>query len=114
MIEMNQPSMPLIERLQQRSLQIGGAVLALSLIGIFFSPAQFFRSYLFAYVFWAGLTLGCLAVTLLHHLSGGRWGAVVRRFLESSTKTFPLLALMFLPILAGMHSLYEWTDQNKI
>jgi hypothetical protein len=114
MIEVNEPSIPLIDTLQRRSMMVGLILLGISLIGIIFSPAQFFRSYLFAYVFWAGIALGCLAITLLHHLSGGRWGAVVRRFLESSTRTFPLLALLFLPVLAGMHSLYEWADQQHV
>ena len=103
-----------LDRFQKRSFLIGVAVLALSLVAAYFSPAQFFRSYLFAYVFWIGLALGSLAITLLHHLSGGRWGAVVRRVLESGTRTFPLLALLFLPLIPGMESIYIWSDQKLV
>lgn len=112
---MNDPSaMNLLERLQKRSLLVGVIVSAIALIAAFLSPAQFFRSYLFGYIFWAGLALGSLAITLLHHLSGGLWGAVIRRVLESGTRTFPLLALLFLPLIPGLGDIYIWTDQQKI
>ena len=103
-----------LDRFQKRAFLIGVVVLALSLVAAIFSPAQFFRSYLFAYTFWIGLALGSLAITLLHHLSGGRWGAVVRRVLESGTRTFPLLALLFLPLIPGIKSIYIWADEQKV
>ena len=103
-----------LDRLQKRSLLIGVIVIAVSLILAFLNPVQFFRSYLFAYVFWIGLALGSLAITLLHHLSGGRWGAVIRRVLESGTRTFPLLVLLFLPLIPGIRSLYVWSDPEKV
>jgi hypothetical protein len=103
-----------LDRFQKRSFLIGIVVIAVSLILAFLSPVQFFRSYLFAYIFWIGLALGSLAITLLHHLSGGRWGAVIRRVLESGTRTFPLLVLLFLPLIPGIRSLYLWSDQEKV
>ena len=103
-----------INQLQRRSLILGAGGLILCGIGAIFTPAQFFHSYLFAYVFWFGIALGSLAISFLHHLTGGRWGAVVRRLLESSTRTLPLLALLFLPILAGLPQLYEWTDAQRV
>ena len=103
-----------LNRLQKKSFLIGIIVIGVSLILAFLSPVQFFRSYLFAYVFWVGLALGSLAITLLHHLSGGRWGAVIRRVLESGTRTFPLLLILFLPLIPGIRSLYLWSDQEKV
>ena len=47
------------------------------------STARFHASYLFAYLFWLGLALGCFGVAMIHHLTGGRWGQPTRRFLES-------------------------------
>src|SRR5438132_9429062 len=70
---------------------------------------QLFRSYLIAYLFWFGIALGCLPLLMLHHLVGGTWGFVIRRILEAGTRTLPLMALLFLPILFGVHSLYEWS-----
>ncbi len=107
-------AMNVLERLKKGSFMVGVIVSAIALIAAFLSPAQFFRSYLFAYVFWVGLALGSLAITLLHHLSGGLWGAVIRRVLESGTRTFPLLALLFLPLIPGIGDIYIWADQQRV
>ena len=61
-----------------------------------------------AYLFWLGVSLGCLAVLMLHHLVGGSWGAMIQRILEAGTRTLPLMAILFIPILLGMGFLYEW------
>jgi hypothetical protein len=99
-----------LERFQRPALFVGVAALAACAVGGFFAPAQFFHSYLFAFLFWAGIALGCMAVTMLHHVTGGAWGLPIRRPLESGTRTLPLMALLFLPIVAGARKLYEWAD----
>jgi hypothetical protein len=108
---MNQTSYdapPELETLQRRCLRIGIGGMAVCVVGLFFSPAQFFRSYLLGYVFWTGIALGCLAIVMLHHLSGGAWGLVIRRLLESGTRTLPLMVLLFIPIALGRESIYSW------
>ena len=45
----------------------------------------FFRSYLLAILFWTGISVGCLAVLMLQHVTGGWWGLVIRRVLEAGT-----------------------------
>lgn len=70
------------------------------------------RSYLVAWCFWLGIALGSLAVVMLQYLTGGAWGLVLRRLLESCTRTLPLLALLFVPILLGLPRLYEWVESH--
>jgi len=41
-----------------------------------------------------------LAIMMLHHLSGGGWGVVLRRIFEAATRVLPLMAVLFLPVLA--------------
>ena len=65
---------------------------------------------LFAFMYWSGLTLGSLGIFLLHNVVGGKWGVVIRKFVESGTRTLPLIALLLIPIFFGMKSLYIWTD----
>src|SRR5262249_52801154 len=77
-------------------------------------PAEFFRSYLLAFMFWNGLTVGSLAVLMLQYLTGGAWGISIRRELEAATRTLPLTAIAFLPIALGMHTLYEWTHADVV
>jgi hypothetical protein len=95
-------------RFQRGALIAGAAGLGLALLGGFFSREQFFRSYLVAYCFWLGVTLGSLAIVMLQHLTGGAWGFVIRRLLESATRTLPWLALLFVPLLFGLQDLYAW------
>ncbi len=69
---------------------------------------QFLHSYLFAYFFWFGLSLGSLALGVLHYLTGGRWGHRLKRILESGMSTLPLMALLFIPIWVNLRELYPW------
>ena len=64
-----------LDRLQRTALLAGAAGLVLCGVGAFLNPAQFFRSYLLAYLFWLGLALGCLAILMVHYLAGGTWGS---------------------------------------
>ena len=101
---------PDLATLQKRALGVGlaGAV-ALALLA-FQNPEQFFRSYLLGYVFWIGLPLGSLGLLMLHHLTGGGWGFVIRRMCEASARTFLLMAVLFLPIAVGISRLYLWAQ----
>jgi len=95
-------------RLGNRSLALGGVGLVLCAVGWFTVPDVFWQSYLIAYVFLTGLTLGSLAVLMIQYLSGGAWGLVARRVLEASTRTLPLMVLLFLPIGWKVPELYAW------
>ena len=103
-----------IERVRQRSFIVGGIALLACITGGFFQSEQFFRSYLFAYLFYLGLTLGCLAMLMLQYLSGGAWGIVIRRITESATRTLPWLAALFIPILIGIPKLYIWSHADAV
>ena len=103
-----------LERYQRPAMLVGAAALAICVVGAFFTPAQFFRSYLSAFLFWMGIALGCLAVVMLHHVTGGAWGLPIRRPLESGTRTLPLMLLFFLPIVLGAGKIYEWADPAAV
>src|SRR5437870_57663 len=82
--------------------------------GHFFDRQQFFRSYLMAYVFWLGIPLGCFGIVMIHHLVGGTWGFVIQRPLESAIRTFPVMALLFLPVFFGLPDLYVWARPEAV
>jgi hypothetical protein len=108
---MNKTALPVTERLarvERPALILGAAALGLAVLGGIFNPPQFFHSYLFAFLFCLGLGLGCLSVLMIHHLTGGLWGLVIRRVLEAGTRTIPLAALLFVPIALGLGWLYPW------
>lgn len=95
---------------QSRALIIGVLGAALCAVGAFVSLDSFLRGYLIAYMFWLGLSMGCLGLLMVQYLSGGLWGLVIRRFLEAGTKQLPLMAVLFLPILFLRNHLYEWME----
>ncbi len=75
-----------LNRIQRIALIAGVLAAALSILGAFVSPIQFFYSYLFAFLFWLGIGLGCAAILMLHHLVGGAWGFVIQRTLGNGGK----------------------------
>ena len=99
---------------QRQFLLAGAAGAVVSLIGYFVNPTQFFQSYLMAYMFVLGLTLGSLALGMVHQLSGGAWGVVIRRQIGAASRVLPILTLLFLPIVFGMSHLYEWTHADIV
>jgi hypothetical protein len=103
-----------LERWQWRSLAVGVAALISCAVGGVFTPGQFFRAYLVAYLFFLGLAHGCLAVLMLYYLTGGAWGYLIRRTLEAAIRTLPLLALLFIPIGFGVPYLYVWANQDIV
>jgi hypothetical protein len=96
-----------VQRLQQRALVAGLIGVVGCIIGLIKSPEDFFHSYLFAFLFVLGLSLGSLGLLMLHHLTSGLWGIVIRRTLEAASRTLALVFVLFLPILFGMKYIYS-------
>ncbi len=105
---------PSLARWQQRALIVGVLTLALCGVGAVLGTAQFFQSYLLGYLFWLGLTLGSFALLALHHLVGGGWGFSIQRLLESSSRTLPLMIVLFLPLAFGLQELYLWARPEAV
>src|SRR4029077_11481166 len=72
------------------------------------------QSFLVGFMFVLGIALGSLALGMLHQLSGGAWGVVIRRPIGAATRTLPVMTLLFLPIALGMSRLYVWTNADLV
>ena len=103
-------SPPIVKTIGQRSLIVGVVFGLIALILAFLRPEQFFRAYLLGFMCWLGVSLGSMAILMIRHLTGGGWGMVIRRILGAAMRTLPLLALLFIPIILGMHKLYIWAQ----
>jgi len=97
-----------LKRLQTISFAAGVGFLILSGISAGINPSALFISWLFAFIFWTGLALGCFNIAMIQYLTAGRWGNVTLRFLEAGFMTLPLMAVFFVPVLFGLHELYPW------
>jgi hypothetical protein len=119
-----------------RQLVLVGTIvcLALLVLGIFLEPhrwfqavgprgpeheptgglAQFFRSWLFAWFFWWGVSLGSMGLIMMHYLLGGGWGYLIRRFGEAASLCIPVLAVLFIPVILGVKFLYPWAVPEQV
>lgn len=109
---MRQNLHPAIDRIQVPALIAGVGGCALLGLGFLTAREEFFRSYLFAYMFWIGIPLGSAGLLMLQHLTGGAWGLSLRRLFEGATRTIPLMVLLFIPIAVGVPDLYVWVHQG--
>jgi len=103
-----------MERVQKTALWFGVGGGILCAVFFFFSKEQFFRSYLFAFVFWVMMPVGCIAILMMHHLTGGWWGYPIRRLLEAGSRTFGLMALLFIPLFFGLSHIYPWARPEDV
>jgi hypothetical protein len=119
---------PDLGRYRGRSLLVGvafllvGAVLAFVMGSAsgFGGLVHVLRSYLVGFFFVTGVAVGSLAWVCLGHMTGGAWALTSRRLFEAATRTIPLCALFFIPIVVSLfvheqgHSVYEWSDAANI
>jgi len=103
-----------LRRAQVPALAVGIAGLVVAALGFFVDAGHFFSAWLTGWVFWMTVALGCLGLSMLHHMSRGAWGLMIRRPLEAGARTLPLLAVLFLPLVPGLPKLYEWTHAEIV
>src|SRR3954462_15547353 len=103
-----------IASLQQRGLIVGIAGAVIGALGIVLQPEQFMPSWLIGFLFCLGLSLGCFALLMLQHMTGGQWGLVTRRIFEAGSRLQPLCVLLFIPIAIFAPSLYLWARPEAV
>jgi len=103
-----------IRQWRTRAGILGAIGLILLAIGWVTSAEQFYRSYLWAYVYIVGFAAGSMAWLMLQYLTGGAWGVSIRRPAEAAARTLPLLLLLFVPIAIGYSSLYPWAHAEIV
>jgi hypothetical protein len=110
----NESAIPELTGLRRAALVAAVIGVVASMAGAWFDPGQFFRSYLVAFLYVAGLSVGCLGILMVYNLTGGSWGVAIRRLLEAGAGVLPLVAVLFVPILFGLPRLYSWIGQASV
>lgn len=93
---------------------LGGLGLVGGIVGFVTDRGQFFHSYLTAFVFVLTVCLGLLFFVMVQHVARAGWSVALRRLAEVGAACVPVLALLFLPILAGMGDLFEWAHRDAV
>ena len=102
-----------LARVQSAALAAAAVGIAACAVGAFLDPEQFFRSYLIGWIYWVAIGIACLGWTMVYHLTAGGWGLVQRKTLEAGARTLPVLALLFLPLVFGMESVWVWASPES-
>jgi hypothetical protein len=101
-----------IQRLGMGAALVG---VVLAVVGfVMWGRTAFFQAYLVGYTWSFGIVLGCMALLMVQHLTGGAWGVVIRRPLEAAVRTMPIMTLLYVPILFGIHDLYHWSHEDVV
>jgi hypothetical protein len=87
---------------------VGAIGLVLLAIFFFFDHGHAFRSLLLAFHVFLIISLGSLGFVMISHLTGGGWGAVIRRFGEAAFMNVPLMFVFFLVLSLGYKYLFPW------
>src|SRR5258708_3673530 len=107
---MNEAMIPVLNKLKAAAgaFAVIGAVI--SAVAFMKNPGIFGQCYLFGFIFWMGLTMGCFGLTMLHHMIRGKWGQPALRIWEAGNKNLRWMALFFVPVLYAIwgHHLYPW------
>ncbi len=108
-----------IGRIQTIALGVGGIFTLVVLGAALLFPDyrdSALRGWLLGFIFWGGIGIGGLGILLLQYLTGGAWGVVIRRTAEAASRTIPVIAILFIPIMVavGFEQLYSWTRPELI
>ncbi len=91
-----------------RGALLGLAGMVLAGGGALLAGAGAYEPFLWAWLFWGGLSTGSVALLLVHQVTGGRWGDALRPPLVAAAAALPLVALLVGPLLFGLAELYPW------
>lgn len=108
---------PLGDKLIRWGLGAGLIAIAASLGAAAVTPGGFrrwFFAYLVNFSFFLTIAVGGLFFVIVQHLTRAGWSVVVRRLAEGFAATLPILGLLFLPVLFGVHEIYHWGHADNL
>ena len=96
-------------------LALAGWAAALLSLGVaLVDVRQAMTGWLIGATFWIGVPVGALAWVMIHHLTRGRWGLLVRPSMEAASVTLPLAALLALPPIILGGAVFPWANHAMV
>lgn len=94
---------------------LGGLGLVMSAAGYSADPHRFAFSWLYAFMAFLAIALGCLFFVIIQHMSGAGWSVTTRRIPETFAYGLWILPVLFVPVvLVGMDELYQpWLEHAE-
>lgn len=105
---------PLPESLNKTGGILLGIGLLLLILSFITDGTRAFFNYLWIYMFLLSIGVGSLALVALEYLAGATWSTPFRRISENLASVIPLLVVLVVPLLFGLHELYHWTHKDAL
>lgn len=84
------------------------------IIGLTQNPERAWANFLIGYFYFLSLSLGGLFFAALQHITGSYWSVTVRRISEVFIAYLPISLALFLVLLFGLPTLFEWTHHEAM
>ena len=100
-------------------LGIGTAALLTTLLAGFLAPAgsevrhQFAFSWLFAFLYFFTILIGCFFWIIVHHSTDSGWGTLVRRQMENLAALIPYMSIFFIPLFLLRTEIWNWINAKS-
>lgn len=78
------------------------------------NKVQLMGAYTTSFMFWLGIGIGCYFFVAIYFATRAAWGSTVRRIAENAMSALPVFALLFIPIVFGLDTIYHWTDAELV
>lgn len=91
-----------------------GIGLILIILAFAVNTQRAFFDYLWMYMFLVSVGVGSLALVALEYLVGATWSTPFRRISEFLASIIPVLVILVIPLLFGMHDLFHWTHPETL
>lgn len=114
-MERTEQILPGINKLQLLGAVLGLGGLAAFVTGLSSKAAENpWQSYLFGFLVWMLLTIGFLGLTLLIHMTRGKWGYSFIRFIEAGSRMIVPMSILFIPILLFLPDIFPWAQPETV
>jgi hypothetical protein len=104
----NRPASPTLIRPSTACLAAGGIGALLLVVTAASGGPAWAPSYLAAWLFVLGISLGAMALVIVHQLTGGGWGRAAAPMLEAALRTLPVTLLLAIPLALRLPELFAW------
>ncbi len=103
-----------LNRIRNIAAVIGLIAVVAAVIGLLTDRTAFFHAYLIGFAFVAVVSLGCLFMLMINHVTGGHWSIPLHSFLEVGAQLVVVTAILFIPIVFGLPLLYPWAQPERV
>lgn len=105
---------PLPAKISKIGFALLGLGLILTILSFITNSHRAYFDYLWMYMFLVSIGVGSLGLVALEYLVGATWSTPFRRVSEFLATLIPLLVILVIPLIFGMHDIFHWTHQENI